>query len=135
MGPYCAGVFDPRSWGSSSKSNAITLEVLRIVLAIGLFSIGVELPKTYMAKHAKSLSAMVVPTMGIGWVIVAGIYVLSVHPTFKLLLRLGLLRVLFPPLDFMSCLVISACLTPTDPIVCSAIVGKFSMFICMVPTN
>ena len=101
MGPYCAGVFDPRSWGSSSKSNSITLEVLCIVLAIGVFSIGVELPKTYMAKHAKSLSAMVVPTMGIGWVIVAGIYVLSIYPTFKLLLLLGLLRVLFPPLDFM----------------------------------
>lgn len=72
MGPYGAGVFDPRSWGSTSKSNAITLEVMRVVLAIGLFAIGVELPKTYMAKHAKSLCVMVVPTMGIGWVIVAG---------------------------------------------------------------
>ena len=72
MGPYFAGVFDPRAWGSESKSNEITLEVMRVVLATGLFAIGVELPKSYMARHAKSLLAMVVPTMAIGWVIVAG---------------------------------------------------------------
>jgi len=72
MGPYFAGIFDPRSWGGNS--NAITLEVMRIVLATGLFAIGVELPKSYMAKHAKSLLTMVIPTMAIGWVIVAGIF-------------------------------------------------------------
>ena len=71
MGPYFAGVFDPRSWGSNSDK--ITLEVMRIVLATGLFAIGVELPKSYMAHHAKSLLALVVPTMAIGWVIVAGV--------------------------------------------------------------
>ncbi|KAF8161053.1 Sodium/hydrogen exchanger [Crassisporium funariophilum] len=108
MGPYFADVFDPRSWGS--HSNAITLEIMRVVLATGLFAIGVELPKTYMAKHAKSLFAMVIPTMAIGWLIVA-----------------GLLNVLFPRLDFTSCLAVSACLTPTDPIICAAIVGgKFA---------
>ncbi|RXW25610.1 hypothetical protein EST38_g247 [Candolleomyces aberdarensis] len=104
MGPYFAGIFDPRSWGQ--HSNVITLEVMRIVLATGLFAIGVELPKSYLAKHAKSLLAMVVPTMAIGWVIVA-----------------GLLRAIFPGLSFVSCLAISACLTPTDPIICAAIVG------------
>jgi len=70
MGPYFAGIFDPRSWGNGS--DAITLEVMRVVLATGLFAIGVELPKSYLAKHAKSLLAMVIPTMAIGWVIVAG---------------------------------------------------------------
>jgi len=53
---------------------------MRIVLATGLFAIGVELPKTYMAKHAKSLSAMVIPTMAIGWVIVAGVCSLFLCP-------------------------------------------------------
>lgn len=104
MGPHFAGIFNPRSWGA--HSNAITLEVMRVVLATGLFAIGVELPKSYMAKHAKSLLAMVIPTMAIGWVIVA-----------------GLLRALFPKFDFISCLAIAACLTPTDPIICAAIVG------------
>ena len=85
MGPYFAGVFDPRSWGSNS--NDITLEVMRVVLAMGLFAIGVELPRSYMADHAKSLLAMVVPTMAIGWVIVAGAYsalarCVFIHPLF-----------------------------------------------------
>ena len=70
MGPHFAGVFNPRSWGS--HSNAITLEVMRVILAIGLFAIGVELPKAYMAKHAKSLLVMIIPTMAIGWFIVSG---------------------------------------------------------------
>jgi NhaP-type Na+/H+ and K+/H+ antiporters len=69
MGPYVANAFDPRSWGQTTK---ITLEVMRIVLATGLFAIGVELPRNYMAKHVKGLLVMVVPTMAFGWVIVAG---------------------------------------------------------------
>ena len=70
MGPHCAGIFDPRGWGPSS--NAITLEVMRIVLATGLFAIGVELPQSYLAKHAKGLLVMVVPTMAFGWGVISG---------------------------------------------------------------
>ncbi|KAH0582895.1 hypothetical protein H2248_010797 [Termitomyces sp. 'cryptogamus'] len=104
IGPHGADIFDPRSWDFSTTF--ITREITRIVLATGLFAIGVELPKSYMAKHGKSLLVMVVPTMAIGWLIVAGI-----------------LFGLFPKLSFYSCLAISACLTPTDPIICAAIVG------------
>lgn len=43
-----------------------------MVLATGLFAIGVELPKSYMAKHVKGLLVMVVPTMAFGWLVVAG---------------------------------------------------------------
>jgi NhaP-type Na+/H+ or K+/H+ antiporter len=70
MGPYGANVFDPRSSGTKGDHDA-TLEVMRVVLAIGLFAIGVELPRSYMAKHMKGLAAMVIPTMTIGWVTVA----------------------------------------------------------------
>ncbi len=77
MGPYCANIFDPRSWGS--ETDTITLEVMRVVLATGLFAIGVELPQSYMADHAKSLLVMVVPTMAFGWVIVAGKSVLPIY--------------------------------------------------------
>lgn len=104
VGPYGADIFSPRSW--ETQTNFLTREVMRIVLAIGLFAIGVELPKSYMAKHAKSLIIMVVPTMTIGWIIVSGV-----------------IFGLFPKLNFISCLVIASCLTPTDPIVCAAIVG------------
>lgn len=115
IGPHCAGAFDPRSWGSQTER--ITLEVMRIVLATGLFAIGVELPQSYMAKHAKGLLFMVVPTMAFGWVVVAAI-----------------IYGLFPGYNYISALVVAACLTPTDPIISAAIVGgKFALK--HVPTN
>ena len=58
LGPYGAHIFSPRDWGGSDAQNvtdAITLEVTRVVLAVGVFAIGVELPSKYMKKHAKSL--------------------------------------------------------------------------------
>ncbi|KZV73094.1 hypothetical protein PENSPDRAFT_318780 [Peniophora sp. CONT] len=109
MGPHCANIFDPRSW--MSDTNALTLEVMRVVLATGLFAIGVELPGAYMAKSVKSLMVLVVPTMAIGWIISA-----------------SFIYVLFPRLNFVAGLLISACLTPTDPIISAAIVGgKFAV--------
>ncbi len=121
VGPYFANVFDPRA---GKHTDDITLEVMRIVLAIGLFAIGVELPKSYLWQHSKSLLAMVVPTMAIGWVIVAGTSLLLQMLYMLTSNILGLINFLFPALNWISCLVVSACLTPTDPIICAAIVGK-----------
>ncbi|KAJ3562772.1 hypothetical protein NP233_g9364 [Leucocoprinus birnbaumii] len=104
MGLLCAGIFDLRSWGSDSTR--IMLEIMRVVLATGIFAIGANLLKMYMYKHLKGLLAMVVPTMAIGWVIVA-----------------GLLEVLFSCFDYVTCLILAACLTPTDPIVSAVVVG------------
>jgi Sodium/hydrogen exchanger family len=70
LGPHVLGIFDPRSW--THVTDALTREIMRIVLATGLFAIGVELPKRYMADHAKSLLIMVVPTMAFGWLVSAG---------------------------------------------------------------
>lgn len=142
IGPYFANIFDPRGW--TTRSDHITLEVMRIVLATGLFAIGVELPKSYLAKHAKSLSVMVIPTMCVGWVIVAGNVafkylwiVISVLITTSFDFQ-GIIKLIFPWLHFISCLAISACLTPTDPIICAAIVGgpllSFTLLRCEVDT-
>ena len=46
---------------------------MRIVLAVGLFYIGVALPPKYLKDHAMGLLVMVVPTMAFGWLVVAGI--------------------------------------------------------------
>ncbi|TCD63902.1 hypothetical protein EIP91_004781 [Steccherinum ochraceum] len=109
MGPHVANAFDPRSWGT--HTSVVTLEVMRIVLATGLFAIGVELPQSYLADHAKSLLILVVPTMAFGWLVIAGFIV-----------------AIFPNLSFISALAISACLTPTDPIISAAIIGgKYAM--------
>jgi NhaP-type Na+/H+ or K+/H+ antiporter len=50
----------------------ITVEVTRVILSIGVFAIGVELPRAYMRDHAWGLLVFVVPTMAFGWVITAG---------------------------------------------------------------
>jgi sodium/hydrogen antiporter len=70
LGPHVLDIFDPRSW--TGVTDTLTREVMRIVLGTGLFAIGVELPKRYMAEHAKSLLIMVVPTMAFGWLVSAG---------------------------------------------------------------
>ena len=70
FGPYCANIFNPRSWGGDT--NVITLEVMRVTLAAGLFAIGVELPQSYLWEHVRGLLVMVVPTMAFGWLVVAG---------------------------------------------------------------
>jgi NhaP-type Na+/H+ or K+/H+ antiporter len=70
MGPLCADIVDPRSW--SNETDRITLEVTRVVLATGLFAIGAKLPRKYFHEHVKGLLVMVVPTMTVGWFIVAG---------------------------------------------------------------
>ncbi|TFL02627.1 Sodium/hydrogen exchanger family-domain-containing protein [Pterulicium gracile] len=108
MGPFGANIFNPRGWGdhSDETTNVITLEFTRVVLAIGVFAIGVELPKAYMARHWKSIFYLLVPVMTFGWFVCA-----------------GLIYALVPALNFRSALVIAACLTPTDPILAAAVVG------------
>lgn len=80
LGPYGAGIFDPRSWGSHNQNtvNEITLEFTRVVLAIGVFAIGVELPKAYMQRHWRSLLFLLFPVMT--WVRnLINIYLTSEH--------------------------------------------------------
>lgn len=47
IGPHVLNLFDPYGWGGSStdSTDEITLEVTRVVIAIGVFAVGVELPK------------------------------------------------------------------------------------------
>ncbi|KAI9442364.1 Sodium/hydrogen exchanger family-domain-containing protein [Lactarius indigo] len=67
LGPHVLDIFDPRSW--TSITDTLTREIMRVVLVTGLFAIGVQLPKKYMAKNVRSLLIMVVPTMAFGWFI------------------------------------------------------------------
>lgn len=64
LGPYGANIINPRGWASSvDGSNTIVLEFTRVVLAIGVFAIGVELPKAYMKNHWKSIFFLLFPVM------------------------------------------------------------------------
>ena len=62
---FGSNILDPRSWGyiTNESINNITLEFTRVVIAIGVFAVGVELPKKYMYRHWKSLFFLLVPVM------------------------------------------------------------------------
>jgi len=130
LGPYCAGIFDPRGWGGGSEetANAVTLELTRVVLAIGVFAIGVELPKAYMKRHWRSLAMLLGPIMTYVRSFSSSSYLCLTH-LFPLHVLQGwfvsaaLIYALIPNLNFLSSLAIAACLTPTDPILAAAIIG------------
>lgn len=113
IGPEALNLFNPNGWGGGENAevtNEITLEVTRVVIAIGVFAIGVELPKAYMRRHWKSIAFLLGPAMVWGWMISA-------------LLIWGLI----PHMHFLTALAVAACVTPTDPILAQAVVGgKFA---------
>lgn len=104
FGPHCLGWFDPLSWGESED---ITLEISRIVLCVQIVAVAVELPKKYMKKHWLSVAILLLPIMTIGWLVV-GLFI----------------WILIPHFSFLAALLVSACVTATDPVLAAAVVGK-----------
>ncbi|GES66523.1 Na+/H+ antiporter Nha1 [Aspergillus terreus] len=103
FGPHAANLFNPLSWGNVDK---ITLECSRIVLVVQCFAVGVELPKAYMERHWKSVFFLLVPVMTWGWLITS------------------LFIWWMVPLNWIESLVCAACVTATDPVLASSVVGK-----------
>jgi Na(+)/H(+) antiporter len=104
FGPYAANLIDPETWGSV---DIITIEFSRLVLVVQCFAVGVELPKYYMEKHWKSVTFLLVPVMTFGWLITS-----------------LFIWWLIEPLNFLESLVVAACVTATDPVLASSVVGK-----------
>lgn len=104
LGPHCLGWFDPVSWGNTDH---LTLEICRIVLCIQIVAVAVELPRKYMKNHWVSVAIFLLPVMTVGWLVV-GLFI----------------WVLIPHFNFSSALLVSACVTATDPVLAAAVVGK-----------
>ncbi|KAL0931395.1 sodium/hydrogen antiporter nha1 [Colletotrichum truncatum] len=104
FGPHAANLIDPKSWGNV---DLVTIEFSRIVLVVQCFAVGVELPKFYMEKHWKSVALLLIPVMTFGWLIVS-----------------LFIWWLIDPLSWLEALVIAACVTATDPVLASSVVGK-----------
>ncbi|RHZ48199.1 Na+/H+ antiporter Nha1 [Aspergillus thermomutatus] len=104
FGPHAANLFDPSEWGNVDK---ITLECSRIVLVVQCFAVGVELPKAYMERHWKSVCLLLVPVMTWGW-LATSLFIWW----------------MVPPLNWLESLVCAACVTATDPVLASSVVGK-----------
>lgn len=104
LGPHCLNWFNPLDWGNSDH---LTLEICRIVLCIQIVAVAVELPRKYMKKHWLSVFLLLLPVMTFGWLTV-GLFIWALIPHF----------------DFPSALLVSACVTATDPVLAAAVVGK-----------
>lgn len=104
FGPHAANLIDPVSWGNVDE---VTLEFSRIVLVVQCFAVGVELPKYYMERHWKSVVFLLLPVMTFGWLVTSLV-----------------VWWMFPVLSWLDSLVIAACVTATDPVLASSVVGK-----------
>ncbi|OTB01383.1 hypothetical protein M426DRAFT_25687 [Hypoxylon sp. CI-4A] len=104
FGPHAANLINPMTWGNVDE---ITLEFSRIVLVVQCFAVGVELPKYYMERHWKSVVFLLLPVMTFGWLITS-LFVWW----------------MFPILSWLESLVVAACVTATDPVLASSVVGK-----------
>ena len=104
FGPHAANLFNPLEWGNTDK---ITLECSRIVLVVQCFAVGVELPKAYMERHWKSVALMLGPVMTFGW-LVTSLFIWW----------------MVVPLTWLESLALAACVTATDPVLASSVVGK-----------
>lgn len=58
IGPHALNLFNPYDWGGKDNekvTNEITLEVTRVVIALSVFAVGVELPKVlFPARRTRS---------------------------------------------------------------------------------
>ncbi len=104
FGPHAANLIDPATWGNVDQ---ITLEFSRIVLVVQCFAVGVELPKYYMEKHWRSVTLLLLPVMTFGW-LVTSLFIWWMVPT----------------LNWLESLVVASCVTATDPVLASSVVGK-----------
>ncbi|KAJ8101058.1 Sodium/hydrogen exchanger family-domain-containing protein [Lipomyces tetrasporus] len=104
FGPHALDWFNPSTWGNVDY---ITLEISRIVLIVQIFAVAVELPKKYMLRHWISVFYLLVPVMTFGWLI-SSVFIWK----------------LVPSLRWVEALVVAACITATDPVLASAVVGK-----------
>lgn len=105
FGPHAADLVNPLEWGNT---DLITLEFSRIVLVVQCFAVGVELPRAYMEKHWKSVTLLLIPVMAYGWLITS----LFIWWLFQ------------SHLNWLDSLCIAACVTATDPVLASSVVGK-----------
>lgn len=101
LGPQGLEVLHPQRWGDEQR---IVEEAARLTIAVGLMAIALRLPPGFLARHWRSLAALLVLVMPL-MALVGGVLVWAL---------LGM--------PLLLALVVGALLCPTDPIVATSIV-------------
>jgi sodium/hydrogen antiporter len=106
-------VFQKANWiipEAYGQIPAISKDLARLVLGVQLVIVGVQLPVKYLKKTWFSIMMLLVGVMSVMWIVSALVIFLII-----------------PNLTFVESLIIGACITPTDPVLCNSLVhGKFS---------
>ncbi|KAG9299323.1 hypothetical protein G9A89_013971 [Geosiphon pyriformis] len=107
IGPACLNLVDPTQW---EQKDGFTMELTRVVLAIQVMTAAVNLPRTYIKRHALSMFIMLFPVMLFMWLVSGTIIYLFISDA-----------------KLTEALLIAACVTPTDPILANSVVqGSFA---------
>ncbi|PYH88121.1 plasma membrane antiporter [Aspergillus ellipticus CBS 707.79] len=112
FGPIGAKFLNISQWGGAddNKKSEIAYGLTRLVIGIQLVKAGYELPKRYLKQRFVEMIICLLPLMTISW--------LTTSACVKLLI---------PRISFLAALIISACVTCTDPILSQAIAkGPFA---------
>ena len=113
FGPQVLDVIDPTGWGLLDN---ITQEAARVIVGLQVFSVGIELPKTYFSRHWKSVAMMLGPVMTFSWLVTAALIYAVLHTKFT------------------TAMIVSACLAPTDPVLAASVLAE-STFSNRVPSR
>jgi NhaP-type Na+/H+ or K+/H+ antiporter len=110
-GPHGIGILTPYKWGFSDD---VIQEFTRIIVGVQCFAVGLELPSGYFTRTWKSVGVLLGPVMAFGWVVCAA-FIMLIFRT-----------------DVPTAIIISACLTPTDPVLAASVLAN-SQFSTRVP--
>jgi len=102
LGPAVLGLVNPNAWGLPKEH--LLEQTARFTMAIGLMGVALRLPQQYFFRHWKSLAVLFGVVMPMMWV------------------ASGLLVYWILGLPFWEAMLVGAAITPTDPIVSTAIV-------------
>ncbi|KAL5364459.1 Cation/H+ exchanger [Aspergillus floccosus] len=111
LGP-ATGLVDPMRLAQNDAGNIdrITSAFSRLVLGVQLVIVGIQLPKRYLIYEWRSLAVLLLPGLTCMWMVSS-----------------ILVWLVLPPVSFLHALAIGACISPTDPVLSSAIVkGAFA---------
>ncbi|PWY78306.1 putative plasma membrane antiporter [Aspergillus heteromorphus CBS 117.55] len=112
FGPIGAKYLNISQWGGDddNKNSEIAYGLTRLVIGIQLVKAGYELPKKYLKQRFKEMIICLLPLMIISWITTS-----------------ACVKLLIPRVSYLSALIISACVTCTDPVLSQAIAkGPFA---------
>ncbi|CAI5517067.1 unnamed protein product [Closterium sp. Naga37s-1] len=112
LGPHCIRVLDPHGALGEETALAVLQELSRLVLAVQLVSAGLGLPLKYVERQWRTLVVLLGPTM---------------LATLGISFALALALLPHAGVGWQTCLLVAACLTPTDPVLASTVLqGRFA---------